>query len=50
MRILILANYDVGLYQFRCELIQALLKEHEVTISLPYGNLVEPLHFCRYTG
>ena len=43
MKILILANNDVGLYQFRRELIEALLKEHEVTISLPYGELVEPL-------
>ena len=43
MRILILANYDLGLYQFRRDLIYELLKEHEVYISLPYGRLVEPL-------
>ena len=43
MKILILTNYDVGLYQFRRELIEALLKENQVTISLPYGELVEPL-------
>lgn len=43
MRILILANFDVGLYQFRKELIQELLKSNEVYISLPYGKLVEPL-------
>lgn len=43
MRILILANFDVGLYQFRKELIQELLKTNEVFISLPYGELVEPL-------
>lgn len=43
MKILILANYDVGLYQFRRELIESLRKEHEVVISLPYGKLVEPL-------
>ena len=43
MKILILANYDVGLYQFRKELIEELLKSHEVFISLPYGELVEPL-------
>lgn len=43
MKILILANYDLGLYQFRRELIQELLKSNEVYISLPYGNLVEPL-------
>ena len=43
MRILILANYDLGLYQFRKELIEELLKENKVYISLPYGKLVEPL-------
>ena len=43
MKILILANFDVGLYQFRKELIEALLAEHSVTLSLPYGELVEPL-------
>lgn len=43
MKILILANNDVGLYQFRQELIAELLKNHNVYISLPYGQLVEPL-------
>lgn len=43
MKILILANYDLGLYRFRKELIGALLKEHEVYISLPYGEMVDPL-------
>ena len=43
MKILILANYDVGLYQFRRELIEELLKENKVNISLPYGQLVVPL-------
>ncbi len=43
MKILILTNYDVGLYQFRRELIEELLKRNEVLISLPYGKLVEPL-------
>lgn len=43
MKILILANYDLGLYQFRKELIEELLKNHKVYISLPYGKLVEPL-------
>lgn len=43
MRVLILANYDVGLYQFRRELIAELLKNHTVILSLPYGELVEPL-------
>ena len=43
MRILILANNDLGLYRFRKELIIELLKEHEVYISLPYGEMVDPL-------
>lgn len=43
MRVMILANFDLGLYQFRKELIQELLKDNEVIISLPYGELVEPL-------
>lgn len=38
MRILILTNFDVGLYQFRRELIQELLTKNEVYISLPTGN------------
>ena len=50
MKVLILANYDVGLYQFRRELLAALLKEHEVLISLPKGDLVSPLEAmgCRF--
>lgn len=43
MKIMILANNDVGLYQFRKELIEELRKENEVIISLPYGDLIEPL-------
>lgn len=43
MKIMILANNDIGLYQFRKELIEELLKVNEVIISLPYGELVEPL-------
>ena len=43
MKVMILANNDVGLYQFRKELIEELLKDHEVVISLPYGDFVKPL-------
>lgn len=43
MKILLLTNYDVGLYQFRRELIEELLKSHAVYIALPYGELIEPL-------
>lgn len=43
MRILILANYDLGLYKFRKELIEELMSMgHEVYISLPDGDLVRP--------
>lgn len=50
MKILILANFDVGLYQFRSDLIKALLKKHEVVLSLPDGELVRPLEEmgCRF--
>lgn len=50
MKILILANNDIGLYQFRRELIQELLKDNNIYISLPYGKLVEPLKEmgCQY--
>lgn len=40
---MVLANNDVGLYQFRKELLEELLKENEVYILLPYGEWVEPL-------
>ena len=43
MKVMILANFDVGLYQFRKELIAALLKEHQVLLSLPDGDLIRPL-------
>ena len=42
-KILILANNDVGLYKFRKELIQELLKKYEVYISLPYGEFIPEL-------
>jgi len=43
MKVMILANDAVGLYQFRRELIGSLLNNNKVVISLPYGELVEPL-------
>lgn len=43
MRILILANFDAGLYKFRKELIQELVKEHQVSICLPKGEYTERL-------
>ncbi|MGN0502457.1 MAG: glycosyltransferase family 4 protein [Ruminococcus sp.] len=40
MKILILTNCDVGLYKFRKELIEELLKDSKVIISLPCGEMV----------
>lgn len=40
MKILILANNDVGLYKFRRELLETLIQEHEVFISVPNGEFV----------
>lgn len=43
MKILILANLDLGLYKFRKELIEELLNRgNELYISLPNGDLVRP--------
>ena len=42
-KILIIANNHVGLYQFRSELIEKLLQDYEVCISLPYGKFVDNL-------
>lgn len=42
MKILILANNDVGLYNFRKELLEKLIaNDNKVYISLPYGSKVE---------
>ena len=44
MIVLVVANFDVGLYKFRKELLQEILNiGHEVYISLPNGDLVQPL-------
>ena len=42
-KILILANSDLGLYKFRKELIEELLKDNEVFISLPDGGFIKDL-------
>lgn len=50
-KILILANYDVGLYRFRKELISELIhRNYEVSISLPEGDLIKNLKDlgCKY--
>lgn len=43
MRVLILANFGLGLYKFRKELIEELVKENEVLFNIPYDDYVEPL-------
>ena len=43
MRILILANIDMGLYKFRREFLEALLKEHDVFFCVPDGDFVEKI-------
>ena len=44
MKILVVANFDVGLYKFRKELLKEIMNNgHEVYISLPDGDLVQPL-------
>lgn len=42
-KILILANNDTGLYKFRKELIEELLKKYIVYISLPNGDFIPDL-------
>lgn len=43
MKILILANNDMGLYKFRKELIAELLKENEVYMALPNGEYISKM-------
>ena len=43
MRILVLANSDSGLYHFRKELLEELLKRHDVFIALPNGDFAPRL-------
>lgn len=43
-KVLMLANHELGIYKFRRELIEKMIKEgYEVYISLPYGPKVEYL-------
>lgn len=43
MRVLIVANADIGLYKFRKELLEELVKENEVYIALPKGDFYNDL-------
>lgn len=42
-KILIVANFDVGLYNFRRELLTELVKDYEVHMALPKGEFIEKL-------
>ncbi len=55
MRIMIVTNFGLGLYKFRRELIEELVKAHEVHICLPDGDYVPQLigmgcvyHACEF--
>ena len=43
MRVLILANNDMGLYKFRKELLEELVKKHKVYFCVPKGEFVEDI-------
>ena len=43
MKVLIVANADIGLYKFRKELLEELVKENEVYIALPRGEFYDEL-------
>ena len=43
MKILILTNHDLGLYKFRKELLEALLKDNEVFVSVPKGIFTDKI-------
>lgn len=43
MKVLILANLGLGLYKFRKELLEALVKEHDVYFCMPKDEYVKPI-------
>ncbi len=43
MKILVLANSDMGLYKFRKELIETLVQKHQVYICVPLGSFAQDL-------
>ena len=44
MRILILTNHQLGLYKFRCELLEILVREgHRVYVAVPEGEFTKEL-------
>ncbi len=43
MKILILANSDIGLFKFRRELLEELVKQHQVFVSVPAGEFTKEI-------
>ncbi len=50
MKIMILTNHDLGLYKFRKELLESLLKDNEVFVSMPRGIFTDKIieMGCKY--
>lgn len=50
MKVLIVANADIGLYKFRKELLEKLVKENKVYVALPKGEFYKEITEigCRY--
>ena len=43
MKVLIIANADIGLYKFRKELLEELVKKHKVYVALPKGEFYKEI-------
>lgn len=52
MKVLILTNYDLGLYKFRKEVLEALCSRYKVIVSCPRGEYIEKIKAigCSYIG
>ena len=52
MRVVILTNNDIGLYKFRRELLEELIKKNKVFICLPDGEFIQKLKKigCRFVN
>ena len=50
MRVLVLANLGLGLYKFRRELLEEMVKNNEVYFSVPFDEFVAPIEEigCRF--
>ena len=52
MKILVLTNYDEGLYKFRKEVLEELCKKNKVIVSCPHGEYIDKIKKigCKYIG